>query len=74
MSIVEISRKCHNIFITRKESEVSTSLLTTKFYFPPARPNLVPRPRLVERLNAGLKKPLTLISAPAGFGKTSLMS
>ena len=54
--------------------EVSTSLLSTKLYFPPARPNLVPRPRLVEQLNAGLTKPLTLISAPAGFGKTSLMS
>lgn len=53
---------------------MAISLLTTKLYFPPARPNLVPRPRLVERLNTGLKKPLTLISAPAGFGKTSLMS
>ena len=51
-----------------------SSLFATKLYFPPPRPNLVPRPRLVERLNAGLKKPLTLISAPAGFGKTSLMS
>ena len=74
MSIVKISRKCHNYFITRRELEVSTSLLATKLYFPPARPKLVPRPRLVERLNAGLRKPLTLISAPAGFGKTSLMS
>ncbi len=49
-------------------------LLTTKFYFPPARPSLVPRPRLVERLEEGLKGPLTLISAPAGYGKTTLMS
>ena len=35
---------------------------------------LVPRPRLIERLNAGLHRKLTLISAPAGFGKTTLVS
>jgi LuxR family maltose regulon positive regulatory protein len=50
------------------------SLLTTKLYLPPARSNLVPRPHLIERLNAGLTHRLTLISAPAGFGKTTLLS
>jgi LuxR family maltose regulon positive regulatory protein len=51
-------------------------LLTTKLYIPPARPNLVPRPRLIERLDEGLRQghQLTLISAPAGFGKTTLLS
>ena len=49
------------------------SILTTKLNFPPARSNLVSRPRLIEQLNAGLGKPLTLISAPAGYGKTSLL-
>jgi ATP/maltotriose-dependent transcriptional regulator MalT len=49
-------------------------LLTTKFYIPPTRPELVPRHRLVEQLNEGLHKKLTLISAPAGFGKTTLVS
>jgi LuxR family maltose regulon positive regulatory protein len=34
----------------------------------------VPRPRLIERLNAGLHRKLTLVSAPAGFGKTTLLS
>jgi LuxR family maltose regulon positive regulatory protein len=53
---------------------VVTPLLTTKLYIPPVRPELVPRPRLVERLNAGLDGKLTLISAPAGFGKTTLLS
>ena len=53
---------------------MTTSLLTTKLYIPPARPELVPRPRLIERLNAGLHRKLTLISAPAGFGKTTLLS
>ena len=53
---------------------VPTNLLTTKLYFPPARASLVPRPRLVEYLQNGLKGPLTLVSAPAGYGKTTLMS
>ena len=51
-----------------------TPLLTTKLYIPPARPELVSRPRLIERLNAGLQRKLTLVSAPAGFGKTTLLS
>ncbi len=51
-----------------------TPLLTTKLYLPPARPTLVPRPRLKARLAQGLTRPLTLISAPAGFGKTTLVS
>jgi LuxR family maltose regulon positive regulatory protein len=49
-------------------------LLATKLYTPPARPDLVPRPRLFERLSAGLSGKLTLIAAPAGFGKTTLVS
>jgi LuxR family maltose regulon positive regulatory protein len=63
------------------------SLLQTKLYIPPIRPELISRPRLIERLNAGLPtrgglsrtqdafpRALTLISAPAGFGKTTLVS
>jgi LuxR family maltose regulon positive regulatory protein len=49
-------------------------LLDTKLYIPPTRPEFVPRPRLVEQLNQGLYRRLTLISAPAGFGKTTLVS
>ncbi|MFN2219829.1 MAG: LuxR C-terminal-related transcriptional regulator [Anaerolineae bacterium] len=51
-----------------------TPLLQTKLFVPPARPGLVLRPRLVERLDAGTRSghKLTLISAPAGFGKTTL--
>ncbi|HWT03755.1 MAG TPA: LuxR C-terminal-related transcriptional regulator [Pyrinomonadaceae bacterium] len=48
--------------------------LTTKLYLPPARQSLVERPRLLEHLNEGLQGKLTLISAPAGFGKTSLVT
>lgn len=48
-------------------------LLATKFYIPPVRPEIVPRPRLIAQLNSGLYRKLTLISAPAGFGKTTLI-
>jgi LuxR family maltose regulon positive regulatory protein len=48
-------------------------MLTTKLYIPPSRAIVVHRPRLIERLNTGLHSKLTLISAPAGFGKTTLV-
>ena len=51
-----------------------TPILATKLYIPTPRPNVVPRARLTERLNEGLHRKLTLISAPAGFGKTTLLS
>ena len=53
---------------------MATPLLTTKLYMPPIRPELVLRPHLLERLNEGLHRKLILISAPAGFGKTTLIS
>src|ERR687894_1812216 len=53
---------------------MSTPLLTTKLYIPPPRPQAVLRSRLIERLNAGLHRKLTLIAAPAGFGKSTLVS
>ena len=49
-------------------------MLTTKLYVPRAHPNLVPRPRLGALLAEGMNRKLTLISAPAGFGKTTLLS
>src|SRR2546429_5703229 len=51
-----------------------TPILATKLYLPRLRPNVVSRPRLLERLNEGLHRKLTLIAAPAGFGKTTLVS
>src|SRR5215470_17730053 len=51
-----------------------TPILATKLYIPPPRPHIVSRPRLLERLNEGLYHKLILISAPAGFGKTTLVS
>ena len=49
-------------------------LLTTKLHRPRPSAPLVPRPRLLEDLTAGLSQRLTLISAPAGYGKTTLVS
>jgi len=49
-------------------------LLSTKWRIPPVRPARVPRPRLLERLNAAPHGKLTLVSAPAGFGKTTLIA
>jgi hypothetical protein len=52
---------------------MSTPILATKLYIPPTLPSAVPRDRLVERLDEGLRGKLTLIAAPAGFGKTTLV-
>ncbi|HEX5335097.1 MAG TPA: AAA family ATPase, partial [Propionicimonas sp.] len=56
------------------DCEMSTPILGTKINAPPLRPHGVPRPSLIERLDEGLQSRLILVSAPAGFGKTSLVS
>jgi LuxR family maltose regulon positive regulatory protein len=53
---------------------MATSILATKLYIPPIRPKVVSRPRLIELLNEGLHRKLTLISASVGYGKTTLVS
>jgi ATP/maltotriose-dependent transcriptional regulator MalT len=55
---------------------VPTPVLATKLFAPVRRPQLVARPRLAEQLDAtlGAGHRLTLVSAPAGFGKTTLLS
>ena len=50
------------------------TLLATRLHIPHPRLDLVPRPRLTHRLNEGATHKLTLITAPAGFGKTTLLS
>src|SRR5437588_7301383 len=59
---------------SRWRREKVTPILATKLYLPRLRPNVVSRLRLLERLNEGLHRKLTLIAAPAGFGKTTLVS
>ena len=49
------------------------SILKTKLYLPPSHAGMVLRPRLVGRLESGRNRKLTLVSAPAGFGKTTLL-
>jgi LuxR family transcriptional regulator, maltose regulon positive regulatory protein len=52
----------------------SKHLLLTKFYIPPVRSNQITRPHLIDLLNGGMDKTLILVSAPAGYGKTTLVS
>ena len=53
---------------------MSDPLLLTKIFIPPPRPKSVSRPHLIQKINESLLCKLTLISAPAGFGKTTLVS
>ena len=55
---------------------MSTTILATKLYIPPPRPKIVPRSHLIEKLNEGLTSgsKLTILSASAGYGKTTLLS
>jgi LuxR family maltose regulon positive regulatory protein len=53
---------------------MTSPLLSTKLFVPRVRKDLVSRQRLVARINQGMGRKVTLISAPAGFGKTTLLS
>ena len=53
---------------------MAVTLIPTKLSIPPPRKNRVARPRLRDLLSAGIRRKLTLISAPAGFGKTTLIA
>ncbi len=64
----------HTMCYTCHESCTMAPILKTKLYMPPVPPEMVCRSRLVERLKEGFTRKLTLISAPAGFGKTTLLS
>ena len=59
---------------TSKPGDRLNPLLRTKLYAPRPRSPLVPRSHLVERLQQGVEGVLTLVSAPAGFGKTTLLA
>ncbi len=61
------------IYLQRNPS-VPTPIFTTKLFIPQSRGGAVSRPRLLERLKAGLAGRLTLVSAPAGYGKSTLLS
>ena len=59
---------------SRWERLIGSPLLETKLHTPRLRTGLVPRPKLLERLSRGAESKLTLISAPVGFGKSTLVA
>ncbi len=61
------NRKFYNLNMT-------IPMISTKIQIPPVRPNTVARPRLTERLTAGVHRRLSVVSASAGYGKTTLIS
>src|SRR5579864_3152172 len=58
----------------RKREMLKNDLLASKLHVPHLRARLVPRPQVVELLEQGTRRALTLISAPAGSGKTTILS
>ena len=54
--------------------EQTKQLLRTKLFIPPIRPIQIDRPRLSNLIDTGLDRTLILVSAPAGYGKTTLIS
>jgi LuxR family maltose regulon positive regulatory protein len=68
----ERATAAHGDLVGRKH--MLHSLLSTKLNVPPARQLLVSRPHLLQQLNQGLAGRLILVSAPAGFGKTTLLA
>ena len=62
-----------NDHINSSTQEKRETLLSTKLFAPSIRPDHVSRPRLIAQINKGLDKALILISAPAGYGKTTLV-
>jgi LuxR family maltose regulon positive regulatory protein len=58
----------------REEPVRSPTLVTAKLYPPPVRDQAIPRDHLLERLNGGSGRKLTLVACPAGYGKSSLLA
>ena len=56
------------------QSVAGLTLLATKLHIPKWRSGLVSRPRLIEQLRQGAERTLTLVTAPAGFGKTTVLA
>ena len=55
-------------------NRIDETLLLTKLFIPPPAQTIIACPRLVSRLMEGIRRPLTLITAPAGWGKTTLLA
>ncbi len=71
----EASERAENgSILPRSTPRGAEPLIKTKLFIPPLRVDQVARPRLFDLLDAGAQRPLTLVSAPAGFGKTTLLA
>jgi len=73
-AISGIMTRHHRRSCLQRRFAMSLPLLQTKLYILPPPPHLVPRDHLIDRLQDNGARRLTLISAPAGFGKTTLVS
>ena len=60
--------------LSHSSSQGTEPLIKTKLFIPPLRVDRVARPQLLDVLDAGSQRPMTLVSAPAGFGKTTLLA
>lgn len=58
----------------KRETDVQQKILTTKFHIPPLSPHVIPRLRLIPKKQIFQEKKVTLVTAPAGYGKTTLVS
>ena len=74
VSQAESAISLHPVPKTADNPGSPSSLMRTKLYPPRNRSDLISRARLIERLNEGLSGNVTLLCAPAGFGKTTLLT
>lgn len=63
----------HPVSLLPHDIIAGTTLMRTKFYRPRSSNDVIPRDRLLKRLNSGLDGKITLVCAPAGFGNTTLL-
>ena len=69
----DVSRSASSGSGVQKDERYPFTPLNTKLYLPPLQPAWISRPRLLKRMDEGFVRKFTLISAPAGFGKTTLL-
>src|SRR5262249_11419678 len=74
LALLDAGRSDQQVSEHQSQALVGNLLLMTKLSVPPARTGLIDRPRLIDQLARGLDRKLTLISAQAGFGQTSLLN
>jgi hypothetical protein len=74
LTLERLNRAATTLAAASAPAATPSTVLATKLFVPPARANLVPRLRLLDRLQQSIQGKLTLICAPAGFGKSTLIS